>query len=73
MSPHELPLLFQRFQRLPQADGVQPTGTGLGLTFVKAVVTQHRGHTEVFSALGIGTEFRIRIPARDGELTNIVI
>jgi CHASE2 domain-containing sensor protein/signal transduction histidine kinase len=68
IEPHEIPLLFQRFRRLTSAGRSQADGAGLGLTFVKAVVTQHKGQVDVSSQVGRGTEFRLRIPLPDQPL-----
>jgi signal transduction histidine kinase len=37
-------------------------GTGLGLTIVKQIISEHRGHLEVESEPGRLTRFRIRLP-----------
>ena len=68
IEPHEIPQLFQRFRRLNSAGLSQADGAGLGLTFVKAVITQHKGQIDVSSQVGKGTEFRIRIPLPDQPL-----
>lgn len=42
--------------------------TGLGLTIVKTWIDQMNGSVEVESALGTGTSFEVKIPARPTEL-----
>jgi two-component system NtrC family sensor kinase len=37
-------------------------GTGLGLTIVKQIISEHRGHLEVESEPGRLTRFRIQLP-----------
>lgn len=37
-------------------------GSGLGLVVAEGIVADHRGHFEVSSEIGTGTEFRIRLP-----------
>ncbi|MGA9771839.1 MAG: ATP-binding protein [Blastocatellia bacterium] len=37
-------------------------GTGLGLTVVKQIVSEHNGHVDVESEPGLRTTFRIRLP-----------
>jgi PAS domain S-box-containing protein len=55
-------LLFQRFQKL----SARPTGgelsTGLGLSIVKYLVEQLKGHITVESELGKGSTFTVHLP-----------
>jgi PAS domain S-box-containing protein len=39
------------------------TGSGLGLAAVYSIIKKHRGHIEVESQVGLGTTFRIWLPA----------
>lgn len=38
-------------------------GTGLGLSIVRRIITEHKGSIEVNSEVGVGTTFRITLPA----------
>jgi signal transduction histidine kinase len=40
-------------------------GTGLGLTIVHRIVDEHDGHIEVSSERGVGTTFRVSLPAME--------
>lgn len=57
--------LFERFRRFHATERPEVGGAGLGMAFVKTVVTRHRGDVDVVSAPGEGTAFTICLPALD--------
>ena len=57
--------LFERFRRFHATERPEVGGAGLGMAFVKTVVTRHGGDVEVVSAPGEGTAFTIWLPALD--------
>jgi len=59
--------IFDEFYRARNAHGAAEEGTGLGLAIVKAIVEAHQGSVEVESELGVGTTFRVLLPAARGE------
>ncbi|GAB3616362.1 ATP-binding protein [Okibacterium endophyticum] len=57
--------VFERFYRVDQARSRDTGGTGLGLSIVKHTVLNHGGDVRVWSALGKGSSFTIRLPEAD--------
>ena len=55
----DLPLLFQRYARLP---GSGIPGTGLGLMIVREVIEAHGGSVKVTSEVGQGSAFSFILP-----------
>ena len=58
-----LPRLFERFYRVDPGRSRERGGTGLGLSIVKHLVESMGGTVEVSSAAGVGTTFRVNLPA----------
>jgi signal transduction histidine kinase len=59
----ELPKLFDKFYRCPNADPWSQGGTGLGLALVQKLVDRLQGTLQVESGVG-GTVFRVRVEGR---------
>jgi two-component system, OmpR family, sensor histidine kinase SenX3 len=55
--------IFERFYRVDKARSRATGGTGLGLAIVRHVVANHGGEITLDSTAGIGSTFRIVIPA----------
>jgi two-component system, OmpR family, phosphate regulon sensor histidine kinase PhoR len=58
-----LPRLFERFYRVDTSRSRDEGGTGLGLAIVKHVAQLHGGRVTVESTPGVGSTFRIFLPA----------
>ncbi len=58
----ELGRIFERFYRVDPARSRDTGGTGLGLAIVKHVCANHGGDCEVWSKVGEGSSFTIRLP-----------
>jgi two-component system phosphate regulon sensor histidine kinase PhoR len=54
--------IFKKFYRVPNGEQVSSRGFGLGLAFVKKIVTTHRGRIQVESIPGVGSDFRVSLP-----------
>ncbi len=65
IAPEHLPRIFERFYVADPSRNRNSSGTGLGLAIVKHIVVLHKGTIEVDSTLGVGTTFKIVIPANN--------
>jgi two-component system sensor histidine kinase SenX3 len=55
--------VFERFYRVDRARSRATGGTGLGLAIVKHVAANHGGEVRLWSKLGTGSTFTLRLPA----------
>lgn len=62
MDDRELKNIFRKFYRTKRAEASGEVGTGIGLSIVEQIVTQHGGRVEVVSKPGKGSTFTIVAP-----------
>lgn len=54
--------IFERFYRVDKSHSREIGGTGLGLAITRSAVMMHHGAIKVYSKVGEGTRFSVRIP-----------
>lgn len=63
ISAPDLERLFSRFFRAREAEDRSIQGVGLGLSITRSIVEAHGGHIDVDSQPGVGSNFRVALPA----------
>ena len=54
--------IFERFFRVDKSHSREIGGTGLGLSIAKNAIVMHKGAVKVYSRVGEGTTFTVRVP-----------
>ena len=62
IASEHLPYVFDRFYKVDPSRAGQASGSGLGLSIVKAIVERHGGSVTASSRAGGGTTFRLKFP-----------
>ncbi|PCE26646.1 CHASE2 domain-containing protein [Burkholderia ubonensis] len=65
IAPEDQRHLFERFKRFHAGERPEISGSGLGMAFVKTVVTRHGGSVTVESEVGVGTAVTVALPTID--------
>ncbi|WP_214072564.1 HAMP domain-containing sensor histidine kinase [Mucilaginibacter sp. dw_454] len=65
ISDQNIPYIFDKFYRVGSGNLHNVKGYGLGLSYVKQLVTSLNGSISAKSKLGAGTEFIIKFPAHE--------
>lgn len=63
IAPDLMPRIFTLFTQSERSLARSQGGLGIGLALVQWLVEMHEGRVEVFSALGKGSEFVVRLPS----------
>ena len=67
IAPEDMPHIFERFYRVPEAGRAPERGLGLGLSFVDWIARTHRANVEVESRVKEGTRFVVTFRAEAEE------
>jgi two-component system OmpR family sensor kinase len=66
ITPADLERVFERFYRSDESRTRDSGGFGLGLSIARDLVQAMGGAISVSSQVGLGTTFRVRLPAPAG-------
>ncbi|MDX9852809.1 MAG: hybrid sensor histidine kinase/response regulator [Tenuifilaceae bacterium] len=67
----DVPKLFHEFSRIKNAKTREVTGSGLGLSIVKRLVSMYNGRIEVDSKVGQGSTFSVYLPVSSSGLPDV--
>ena len=67
----EMPRLFERFHRIPNAGSRSNEGSGIGLALVRELIGLHGGTITADSTEGAGTAFTVRLPFGHDHLPDV--
>ncbi len=70
IAPEDQERIFERFYRVDPSRSRETGGTGLGLSIVKHVASNHRGEIKLFSQVGLGSTFTLRLPLADVDIND---
>jgi two-component system phosphate regulon sensor histidine kinase PhoR len=62
IPPEHLPFIFDKYYRVPSGDLHEVKGYGLGLSYVRQLVSSLNGKIEVRSKINAGTTFTVKFP-----------
>jgi CheY-like chemotaxis protein len=64
ISTKDFGRIFKEFEHIEKPEGMNATGTGLGLPLTKRLVELHGGQLSFTSQLGLGTTFTLKLPKK---------